>query len=178
MSAKTTAKKTDAKSKRFDTKIDIAPKDREKLIALLNQQMADNADLYSQTKQAHWNVKGIHFLQLHELFDKVAHTIQGFTDDLAERVTALGGYATGTVRMAAANSNLDEYPVDAVEGNEHLHAVRDAWAAYAESTREASRKAANLNDPTTEDLFIEISRSVDLGLYFIESHLQGDGSAH
>lgn len=163
---------TATKERRFDTKIDIAPADRDRLIELLNQQMADNADLYSQAKQAHWNVKGIHFLQLHELFDEVAETIQGFTDDLAERVTALGGYATGTVRMAAANSNLPEYPVDAVEGDEHLEAVRDRWAAYAESTRDASRKAADHNDPTTEDLFIEISRAVDKSLYFIESHLQ------
>ena len=164
---------TSTTTKRFDTKIDIAAEDREQLITLLNQQMADNADLYSQTKQAHWNVKGIHFLQLHELFDEVAETIQGFTDDLAERVTALGGYATGTVRMAAANSNLPEYPVDATEGDEHLEVVRDRWAAYAESTRDASRRAAELNDPTTEDLFIEISRAVDKSLYFIESHLQG-----
>jgi starvation-inducible DNA-binding protein len=103
----------------------------------------------------------------------VAAMIQPFTDDLAERVTALGGYATGTVRMAAENSNLPEYPVGATEGDAHLHAVRDRWAAYAASTRDASRKAADLDDPTTEDLFIEISREVDKGLYFLESHLQG-----
>lgn len=167
------AKKNDPKTKSFDTKIDIAAADREKLNALLNAQLADNTDLYTQTKQAHWNVKGIHFLQLHKLFDEVAEMIQGFSDDLAERVTALGGYANGTVRMAAANSSLTEYPVDATEGDDHLHAVRDRWAAYTKSTREASRRAADLNDPTTEDLFIEISRSVDKGLYFIESHLQG-----
>lgn len=166
-------KTANPKTKSFDTRIDIAAADRKKLIALLNQQLADNTDLYTQTKQAHWNVKGIHFLQLHELFDEVAEMIQGYSDDLAERVTALGGYANGTVRMAAAGSSLDEYPVDATEGDAHLHAVRDRWAAYAGSTREASRKAADLNDPTTEDLFIEISRSVDKGLYFIESHLQG-----
>ena len=164
---------TTTRQKRFDTKIDIDAPDRDKLIALLNQQLADNADLYSQTKQAHWNVKGIHFLQLHELFDDVAEMIEGFTDDLAERAAALGGYAAGTVRMAAASSNLEEYPVDAVQGDEHLHAVRDRWAAYAASTRDASRRAADLDDPTTEDLFVEISRSVDKGLYFIESHLQG-----
>jgi starvation-inducible DNA-binding protein len=164
---------TTATEKRFDTKIDIDASARADLMKLLNQQMADNADLHSQTKQAHWNVKGIHFLQLHKLFDEVAEMIQPFTDDLAERVTALGGYATGTVRMAAANSNLPEYPVAATEGDAHLRAVRDRWAAYAASTRDASRKAADLGDPTSEDLFIEISRDVDKGLYFIESHLQG-----
>lgn len=163
---------TGIKTKKFDTQIDIAPEAREELVAILNQQLADNADLYSQTKQAHWNVKGIHFFQLHELFDELAEMIEPFTDDIAERATALGGYATGTVRMAAEASTLPEYPRDAVEGEAHLRAVRERWAAYAASTREASRRAADLGDPTTEDLFLEVSGKVDLGLYFIESHLQ------
>ncbi len=41
-------------------------------IALLNQHLADMADPYSQIKQAHWNVKGMQFFQLHELFDRLA----------------------------------------------------------------------------------------------------------
>ena len=165
-----TAAKT---NNRFDTQIDLSADAREELVAILNQQLADNADLYSQTKQAHWNVKGIHFFSLHELFDEIAEMIEPFTDDIAERATALGGYATGTVRMAAESSTLPEYPVDAVEGKAHLEAMRDRWAAYAASTREASRRSAELGDPTTEDLFLEISGKVDLALYFVESHLQG-----
>jgi starvation-inducible DNA-binding protein len=59
-------------------------------------------DLYSQTKQAHWNVKGEEFYQLHELFDEIAEELVKFMDMVAERATALGGEALGTVRMAAA----------------------------------------------------------------------------
>lgn len=69
---------------------------------VLNQQLADASDLLSQVKQAHWNVKGPAFWQLHRLFDEVAEQADGWIDELAERITALGGYARGTVRMAAA----------------------------------------------------------------------------
>ena len=165
----TTTKNTPA----FETRIDLDAETRKEAVALINQQMADNLDLYTQTKQAHWNVKGIHFMQLHLLFDQLADMVEPFTDELAERATALGGYATGTVRMAAEASTLPEYPTDAVDGKAHLEAMCDRWIAYAASTRAAIDRCDELDDDTSEDLFTEISRSVDKAVYFLESHLQG-----
>src|SRR5260370_41843776 len=95
----------------FKTRIELPEKDRHALIGLLNQRLADTADLYSQNKQAHWNVKGPNFFQLHELFDQLASDVFPFIDMIAERVTALGGLATGTVRMSASNSALPESPL-------------------------------------------------------------------
>ena len=75
------------------TKIDIEQGAREKLIGLLNQRLADAADLKSQAKQAHWNVKGANFIALHELFDQVSTEMDTHVDDIAERITTLGGTA-------------------------------------------------------------------------------------
>jgi hypothetical protein len=55
-----------ATPKTFTTRIGLAPETRAKMMALLNQQLAATFDLYSQIKQAHWNVKGAQFFQLHE----------------------------------------------------------------------------------------------------------------
>ncbi len=161
--------------KMYSSKIDFDKKTREKLVGLLNQRLADTFDLYSQTKQAHWNVKGIHFIQLHLLFDEAAGAVEPFVDTIAERATALGGYATGTVRMAAGASSLPEYPTEATAGHEHLQAVVERFAKYAKDNREALERSGDWGDPTTEDLFTEISREVDKQLYFLESHLQGGG---
>src|SRR5687767_14692724 len=95
-----------AKARTFPTRIDLAADKRDKLVEILNQQLADTFDLYSQSKQAHWNVKGPQFHQLHELFDDLAEELQGYTDLIAERATALGGTALGTVRMSAEASRL------------------------------------------------------------------------
>src|SRR5712691_3406551 len=60
------------KTKLNPTQNDLRDKIRRATIDLLNQQLADVLDLGLQAKQAHWNVKGPHFIGLHELFDKVA----------------------------------------------------------------------------------------------------------
>jgi len=114
-------------------------------------------------------------VQLHEFFDEVAAAVFPYVDMIAERVTTLGGYATGTVRMVAKGSSLNEFPTDAVAGHEHLEALVDRVSAYAKSTRETTEKCSDLGDPTTEDMFTEVSRGIDLQLYFLESHLQGGG---
>ena len=75
----------------FPTHIDLPEGDRERLIELLNGCLADTGDLYSQIKQAHWNVKGPTFFQLHLLFDQLAAEVFPYIDLIAERATALGG---------------------------------------------------------------------------------------
>ena len=106
----------------FTTSIDIPAERRAKVIKILNQHLADSFDLQSQVKQAHWNVKGSDFWQLHKLFDEVAERASEWVDELAERVTALGGYATGTVRMAASASSLPEFPTDITDSMDYVKA--------------------------------------------------------
>ena len=161
------------KQQMHQTHIDIPEGDREQLCALLNAQLADTFDLYSQTKQAHWNVKGTDFIQLHELFDMLAMAVLPYVDMLAERVTALGGTAFGTVRMSGAASSLEEYPADAILGQAHLENLVERYSAYGASTRAAIEMADDkYNDAASADLFTEITREIDKDLYFLESHLQ------
>jgi starvation-inducible DNA-binding protein len=156
----------------FPTRIDLPDNDRHPLIDLLNQRLADTADLYSQVKQAHWNVKGPAFFQLHQLFDQLAAEIFPFVDLIAERATALGGVAMGTVRMAAGSSALPEYPADAAEGQRHLKALIDRYAVFAANIRKAIDTADARHDRSTADLFTEISRVADKQLWFLEAHVQ------
>ncbi len=158
--------------RQFETRIDIPEPQREELIALLNARLADCFDLYSQVKQAHWNVKGRDFIQLHLLYDQVAETVLEFVDLIAERATALGGLALGTARMAASSSTLEEYPVDAVDGLDTVAAVADRLAAFGSVSRDAIDAAASLEDQATADLFTEVSRAIDKHLWFVEAHLQ------
>ena len=156
----------------YRTHIDIPEKKRTALIALLNQQLADTFDLFSQIKQAHWNVKGMHFIALHELFDKLAEEAEDYTDDIAERVTALGGVSLGTARMAVAHSRLPEFPGIGIEGSEALAGLIERFALLANSTRAAIDEATELKDADTADLFTGISRGLDKSLWFLEAHLQ------
>jgi len=156
----------------FSTRIDIADSSRDELVELLNARLADTFDLYSQLKQAHWNVKGSDFIQLHELYDTIAESVLEYVDTIAERATALGGLALGTARMAAAASTLDEYPADAVAGMDTVAAIADRLGVYGASARAAIEAALELDDQDTADLFIEVSRAIDKHLWFVEAHQQ------
>jgi starvation-inducible DNA-binding protein len=158
--------------KTFHTSVNLPAEKRQALIELLNQRLADTSDLYSQIKQAHWNVKGLNFFQLHELFDALAGEIFPFIDEIAERVTALGGSALGTNRQAAAASILPEYPASAVDGPAHLKALVERYAKYANAVRESIDESDSLGDKDTADLFTGVSRTADKNLWFLEAHLQ------
>jgi len=159
-------------TRRFATQVDLPPEKRERLVEMLNQHLADTFDLMSQTKQAHWNVKGKDFYQLHLLFDEIAEEMAGFVDLIAERATSLGGYATGTVRMAADNSALPEYPVEVTEGMDHVRALVERFGLYANRIRAAIDASGGAGDQPTADLYTEISRAVDKRLWFLEAHIQ------
>ena len=159
------------KQKTYTTRIDLAEDVRAKVIDILNQTLAATLDLKTQTKQAHWNVKGADFYQLHELFDEMSGELEEYVDMVAERVTALGGIALGTARIAASESILPEYPLDAVGGIEHITALADRYAAYGKHVREAIDTTGDLGDADTSDMYTEISRTIDKRLWFLEAHL-------
>ncbi len=155
----------------FPSKVQIPVGSRDKIVALLNQQLADTFDLFSQTKQAHWNVKGPHFIQVHLLFDTLAEEVFEYIDKIAERATALGGEALGTARLASAASRIPELPLDVVEDLAVVEELVERYAELAASTREAIATSQNLGDADTADLFTGQSRTLDKLLWFLQSHL-------
>ena len=157
----------------FKTKNDL-PKDvRVKAAKLLNERLADCIDLQTQTKQAHWNVKGPNFIALHELFDQINAAVEDYVDDIAERAVQLGGVAEGTARMVARRSSLEEYPA-VVDGRSHVEALSSALAAFGKLARKAIDDASGSGDLDTADLFTEVSRGTDKWLWFVEAHLQAE----
>ena len=156
------------------TRIDLATKIRSRMIDLLNSRLAPAIDLYLQTKQAHWNVKGPSFIALHELFDKLGEELEENIDDIAERIVALGGVAEGTLGAVGQRTKLDAYPLDLSEGLAHVDALADAYAAFGKSVRTAIDEAAKAGDADTSDLFTGVSRAIDKNLWFLEAHRQAE----
>ncbi len=149
----------------------LPKKIRVQSVELLNQHLAAAIDLHAQMKQAHWNVRGPGFIAIHKLFDQVSSEVENYSDLLAERAAGLGGTANGTIQVAVKQSFLIPYPLGVADELQHLFAVAGALAAFGGSIIEAIAKSAEIEDPTTADLFTEISRGIDQQLYFVESHL-------
>jgi starvation-inducible DNA-binding protein len=158
----------------FKTKNDLSEGNRIKTIELLNARLADCKDLQTQTKQAHWNVKGPNFIALHELFDKINEALDEYVDEIAERAVQLGGLAEGTARIVAKRSSLSEYPANATDGRSHVEAMAAVLAAFGKLARKAIEQSNELGDLDTADLFTEVSRGIDKWLWFVEAHLQAE----
>src|SRR5262249_27050179 len=126
---------------------------RVKVVELLNARLADCIDLQTQTKKAHWNVKGPSFIALHELFDKINEEGGGLP----------GGVAEGTARLVAKRSSLAEYPAQAVDGRSHVEALSSALAAFGAAARKGIDQANDLGDLDTADLLTEVSRGSTSG---------------
>ncbi len=168
---KTTASRP-APAEMYETENDLPKTTRRELNALINQRLADVIDLQTQLKQAHWNVKGPHFIGLHELFDKIAEEVEDYVDMIAERIVQLGGIAEGTVRVSAVRSRLDEYPLGIADGPAHVEAVARALSTFGREARMTIDETDKLGDADTADLFTEISRGIDKWLWFVEAHSQ------
>ena len=155
---------------------DLPKKIRAVSIEALNQTLADLSDLYSQTKQAHWNVRGPYFFTLHKLFDEVASAVEEPIDDVAERIVQLGGEARGTVRMAAKNSEIPEFEVSgkaaAADPLAFAKALAANYAVCAKSVRARVDATAAAGDADTADLLTGASRALDKSLWFIEAHMR------
>ncbi len=153
------------------TQNELPLEDRQVVCGLLQSRLSDSLDLYAKLKHAHWNVRGANFLEVHELFDKIAEAVEESTDIVAERLRQLGGYANGTVQHTSRRSTLSEYPEEITNSLDHLRAVGAMLAAFGKELRDGIEVSSQAGDPATADIFTQYLREVDKYLWFVESHL-------
>jgi starvation-inducible DNA-binding protein len=121
-------------------------------------------------KQAHWHVRGVNFIAVHELLDEVVAHAQEWADLAAERVVALGlpidgRLATVASKSDAANPKLGFQPYE--------EAIADVVAQIdlaAEKVGDAVEGLEKL-DPVSQDVAIEIRRGLDKDRWFLFSHI-------
>jgi starvation-inducible DNA-binding protein len=161
----------DGQSFLHPTRIDIPMEIRLYLVTLLNRTLACTVDLRSQVTQASWNVKGQDFSQLQALFATMATELDAYAGLMAERIVVLGGVALGTVRTAALQSTLPEYPHDIATGTVHVLALAERFTPYTTALRDAIMHAADVGDADTAAVYTDISRGVDKRLAGLDAQL-------
>jgi len=162
---------TDDQPSLYSTLLPIPPEIRAYVITILNQTLACTVDLRSHVKQATWNMKGTDVPQLQTLFATIATELEAYSDLVAERIALLGGIVRGTVRMAATQSRLLEYPDDLVEGHEHVRALAERIAHYVLAVRSDIVHATDVEEVTTAAVYTDIARGVEKRLGTLEAYL-------
>jgi len=171
------AKSSGKDMKVLPTRNDVPDNAKQVSINVLQGCLVDSVDLYNATRQAHWNVKGPHFGELHRLFEEFYTGLAEATDDLAERIVQLGGTANGTTQVLASQTRLQPYPTDLYAGMDHVRALADRYAKVAKTLREGIDETDEAGDKDTSDLLTEQSRALDKMLWMLEAHLAQDTAA-
>jgi starvation-inducible DNA-binding protein len=140
------------------TRNDLAENARKSVSALLNARLADLIDLQLALKHAHWNVKGPNFIALHEMFDTMTDSYDAHVDNMAERITALGGTAMGSLQAVEKATSLDPFPADVFEGMKVVEALAGRTAALAKSVRRGIEETEEAGDADAADILTALSR--------------------
>ncbi len=139
----------------------------QKMVDLLNANLANVIDLTLDGKQCHWNLQGSGFIGVHQLLDDTSERIREVSDAIAERIVILGGMPNGLAQRVAKDSILDDYPTDITDVEDHVRELTDRYKKVAVKLREAIDNAGEAGDEDTADLFTEASRIVDKDAWFI-----------
>ena len=138
----------------------------------LNQVLADSYALMSLTHLAHWNVEGPGFFALHTAFQTQYEELFTAIDEIAERVRALGAYATGGLDNLARKAQMKEFssPLPQEDYVRLLLAANEKLVADAAQARDVAGEA---NDPETQDLMIARITLHQKTLWMLKSFLKG-----
>ncbi|WP_394552295.1 DNA starvation/stationary phase protection protein [Agromyces sp. MMS24-JH15] len=121
-------------------------------------------------KQAHWHVRGVNFIAVHELLDEVVDHAQEWADLVAERVVALGLPIDGRLGTVAAESGA---VVPKLGFTTYDDAIADVVAQIdlaTEKINAAIEGTADI-DPASQDVVIEIRRGIDKDRWFLSAHV-------
>jgi starvation-inducible DNA-binding protein len=154
----------------------LADHERDRLAWALQSTLVDLVDLALVGKQAHWNVVGRQFHDVHLHLDELVDTARRYADEVAERAAALGIAPDGRASVIAASSALPEFPAGWVEDRDVVRWISEAVDAVVRRVRTRIDEAEKV-DVVTQDLFTDIVRALEKARWMWQAQsLGGDAS--
>jgi len=126
----------------------------------LQDTLVELTDLHLRAKQAHWNVVGRHFRQVHLHLDELTDEIRGAADLVAERAVSIGYPVDGRPATVAKSSPLPEFPAGQVMDDEVVALITEALADVCGSVRKRVEHTEEL-DPASQDLLIAVLQTLE-----------------
>ena len=153
--------------------IGLEAKDLKGISQLLQVCLANEHILYIKTRNFHWNVEGMSFGPLHELFEKQYKEIEGIIDEVAERIRNLGFFAVGSLKGFLDIAKLTEHKEEGTEDREMLAILADDHEAHIRFVREAIDKCdETYGDVGTADFLTDVIRAHEKIAWMLRVHLK------
>lgn len=140
------------------------------LTTYLKDLLADSYILMLKTQNYHWNVTGLHFHSLHEMFQEQYEDLFAAVDELAERIRAIGSEAPGTFLQFQNLSKIDSEQIK-TKDIEMLKSLIEDNKKLVETGRKVITEAQKENDDATMDMAIKRVQIHDKHIWMLESSL-------
>lgn len=134
----------------------------------LQQVLVDLIELGLQGKQAHWNVVGTNFRDLHLQLDEVVDFAREGSDTIAERMRALDAVPDGRSDTVVASTTLPEFPAYERSTGEVVDLITTLIYATVGTLREV-HDAVDAHDPTTADILHQLIEGLEKLAWLIKS---------
>ena len=121
------------------------------LSANLQSVLVDLIDLHVQGKQAHWNVVGTNFRDLHLQLDEIVDDVREFSDQIAERMRALEATPDGRSETVTATTRLPHFPAGEVSTVDAVALITERLDTTVANIR-AVHDEVDDEDPTSADI--------------------------
>lgn len=144
--------------------------DKEASIEALRHVLADTYLLAIKTQNAHWNLEGPSFIALHTLLEAQYQALSASTDEIAERIRALGSYSDGSMQAFLELARLEESELL----NEEIEVLNILASSHQKLSILISEHIAVLEqhqDVGTIDLFTRLVQDHDKQAWLLKSHL-------
>ncbi|MEM9047110.1 MAG: DNA starvation/stationary phase protection protein [Pseudomonadota bacterium] len=141
-----------------------------KLCEALNQCVAETAVTTMLAQNFHWNVTGMSFGPLHDLFQKIYEDHFSAQDDLAERIKALGGHAEGQLSGILARSKVEEHDGHAT-AEAMIAMLAEAQRLVAATLAGTAELAEAQGDVLTHDLCVGRGRTHEKFAWLLSAHI-------
>ncbi|CAM3262040.1 DNA starvation/stationary phase protection protein [Nocardioides dubius] len=138
------------------------------LAANLQAVLVDLTDLHLQGKQAHWNIVGPNFRDLHLALDEVVDAARDFADTVAERMRALYALPDGRSSTVSLNTSLAEFPAGEVLTSEAIDLIVDSLYRTAGTARRVHDEV-DAEDPTSADILHTILERLEQLAWMIDA---------
>ncbi len=145
---------------------------RRQVIDLLNHRLADAFLLYTKTRNYHWNVTGMEFIQLHLFFETQYTEIAEHIDEIAERVRKMGGIALGTLDEFKQNSVIEERPGHVPNASEMLRNLLEDHETVIRQLRKDADTTEEIKDMGTNDFLIGLMEGHETMAWMLRAHLE------
>lgn len=156
----------------MNTAIGIKAVNREATAVLLSTLLADEFVLYTKTRNAHWNVEGPDFHNMHLFFESQYTELEVVVDDVAERIRTLGHYAPATLKEYLDLTHLTEKRSGGNDSRSYIAELTEDHETIINFIRENINKLDEKYDFGTSDYLTGLMESHEKKAWMLRAHLK------